>query len=272
MSRLAKRGESERSSISDQFRESSSHILQSRDLFGTISISSVSVSLSFLGLVSRLSIGLLVIGSPDVMVMIWNKIASIGFYFGCVIALSRVNSQWFTYMSHNRYGLPRFFFTGSYWRLWCLQYLWRSLILVSLNQVKIKVGCGETKRGRWYKSNCRLFTVSWDNGLSWNYGTRRCGVALNMYAGNVYLSFVTRKSHIDKSTCKGEYEVVVKLYWTSYIWIMVIMKKMVLRDYSRIIGNQIYKFDLGSSQGGLWNVRLNIVDSCVFICLYLNCM
>ncbi|CAN7001916.1 unnamed protein product, partial [Brassica oleracea var. botrytis] len=43
-----------------------------------------------------------------------------------------------------------------------------------------------------------------------------------------------------------------------YIWIMVIMRKMVLRDYSRTIGNQIYKFDLGSSQRGLWNVRLNI--------------
>ncbi|CAF1898946.1 unnamed protein product, partial [Brassica napus] len=54
MSRLAKRGESERSSISDQSRELSSHILQSRDLFGTISISSVSISLSFLVVVPRL--------------------------------------------------------------------------------------------------------------------------------------------------------------------------------------------------------------------------
>ncbi|KAF3608376.1 hypothetical protein DY000_02048596 [Brassica cretica] len=111
---LAKRGESERSPISNQSRELSSHILQSRDLSGMISISSVSISL-----------------------------------------------------------------------------------------VKIKVGWGKTKRGRWYKSNCRLFTVSWDNGLSWNYGTRRCGVALNMYAGNLYLSFVTRKGHIENSTCKG---------------------------------------------------------------------
>ncbi|CAN6908062.1 unnamed protein product, partial [Brassica oleracea] len=93
-----------------------------------------------------------------------------------------------------------------------------------------------------------------------------------MYAGNVYLSFVTRKGHIENSTCKGEYEVVVKFYWTSYIWIMVIMRKMVLRDYSRIIGNQIYKFDLGLSQRGPWNVRLNSVDSCVFIFLYSNCM
>ncbi|CAN6847297.1 unnamed protein product [Brassica oleracea] len=114
MSRLAKRGESERSSISDQSRELSSHILQSRDLFGTISIRSVSISLSILVVVPRLSIGLLFIGSPFVMVMIWNKIASVGFYFGCVIALSRVNSQWFTYMSHNIYGLPTFCFTGSY--------------------------------------------------------------------------------------------------------------------------------------------------------------
>ncbi|CAF1898936.1 unnamed protein product, partial [Brassica oleracea var. botrytis] len=93
-----------------------------------------------------------------------------------------------------------------------------------------------------------------------------------MYAGNVYLSFVTRKSHTDNSTCKGEYEVVVKFYWTLYIWIMVIIRKMVLRDYSRIIGSQIYKFDLGSSQRSLWNARFNIVDSCVFICLYSNCM
>ncbi|CAF1929328.1 unnamed protein product [Brassica oleracea] len=101
---LAKRGESERSPISNQSRELSSHILQSRDLSGMISISSVRISLGVLVVVSRLSFGLLFIGCPYVMVMIWNKIASVGFYFGCVIALSRVNSQWLTYMSYNIYG------------------------------------------------------------------------------------------------------------------------------------------------------------------------
>ena len=76
-----------------------------------------------------------------VLVMIGNKIYSPGFYFGYIMALSRIFFKLFTCSLHNITDSETSVSTGQYGILWCLLALLKQwLHLVSLNQVQFRSG------------------------------------------------------------------------------------------------------------------------------------
>ncbi|CDY20866.1 BnaC05g26260D [Brassica napus] len=77
------------------------------------------------------------------------------------------------------------------------------LHLVSLNQVQVAVGWGGMKRVYVSKFDCRHFIMTWDSGLRWIRGIRRCYEYLKMLQGKLYFSMVWRLCILRFLRCLG---------------------------------------------------------------------